>query len=71
MQRWNALDPGAKATAFVFPLHTGELGGAALEIAVALGGLTLGGLGISGVWLWWRRRSIRQAAASSRKPATT
>jgi uncharacterized iron-regulated membrane protein len=71
VQRWNALDPGAKATAFVFPLHTGELGGAALEIAVALGGLTLGGLGISGVWLWWRRRSIRQAAASSRKPATT
>lgn len=68
VQRWNALDTGAKATAIVFPLHTGELGGVALEAAVALGGLALGSLGISGVWLWWRRRSARQAAASRRSP---
>lgn len=70
VQRWDALDPGARATAVIFPLHTGELGGAALETAVALGGLTLGGLGISGVWLWWRRRSIKQAATGRRKAAT-
>lgn len=66
VQRWNTLDPGTRATAVVYPLHTGELGGAALETAVAIGGLTLGGLGISGVWLWWRRRSIKHATAKAR-----
>ncbi|MNU04748.1 hypothetical protein D3C72_2492900 [compost metagenome] len=50
----------------VYPLHTGELGGVALETAVAIGGLTLGGLGISGVWLWWRRRAIKHATAKAR-----
>lgn len=66
VQRWDALDPGARAVAVVYPLHTGELGGPLLETAVALGGVTLGGLGISGVWLWWRRRSIRKAAERKR-----
>jgi len=61
VQRWNELDPGARATAVIYPLHTGELGGAALETAVAIGGLALGGLGISGAWLWWRRRAIKRA----------
>lgn len=55
--RWNELDPGARAVAVVYPLHTGELGGVALEALVALSGLTLGLLGITGLWLWWRRRS--------------
>ncbi|PQZ64434.1 hypothetical protein CQ050_20150 [Achromobacter sp. MYb9] len=64
VQRWNALDPGVRATVVIYPLHTGGLGGVALETAVALGGLSLAGLGISGVWLWWRRRSIKQAAAA-------
>lgn len=66
VQRWNTLDPGTRATAVVYPLHTGELGGVALETAVAIGGLTLGGLGISGVWLWWRRRAIKHATAKAR-----
>lgn len=66
VQRWNTLDPGARATAVIYPLHTGELGGVALETAVAIGGLTLGGLGISGVWLWWRRRAIKHATATAR-----
>ncbi|MGH8816945.1 MAG: PepSY-associated TM helix domain-containing protein [Achromobacter pestifer] len=66
VQRWNTLDPGARATAVIYPLHTGELGGLALEIAVAIGGLTLGGLGISGVWLWWRRRSIKRGTIQPR-----
>lgn len=66
VQRWNTLDPGARATAVIYPLHTGKLGGAALESAVVIGGLTLGGLGVSGVWLWWRRRSIKRATAKPR-----
>ena len=33
------------------------------EAAVALLGLGLGALGISGIWLWWRRRGLRRAQA--------
>jgi uncharacterized iron-regulated membrane protein len=54
--RWNHLDPGARAVAVIYPLHTGELGGMALEALVATGGVVLGGLGVTGLWLWWRRR---------------
>jgi uncharacterized iron-regulated membrane protein len=62
--RWNELDPGARINSVVYPLHTGELGGAPGEIGVALSGLALGVLGTSGIWLWWRRRSIRQRSNS-------
>lgn len=62
VQRWNELDPGAAAVAIAYPLHTGELGGVALEIINALTGLVLGGLGLSGVWLWWQRRKARTLA---------
>jgi uncharacterized iron-regulated membrane protein len=54
--RWNALDPGARANSVIYPLHTGELGGLALETVNGLLGLTLFGLGLSGLWLWWLRR---------------
>ena len=59
-QRWNELDPGARINSVVYPLHTGELGGVAGGAVVALLGLGLGALGISGIWLWWRRRSVRR-----------
>lgn len=55
-QRWSALDPGTRAVAVIYPLHTGILGGALLEALVALGGLALAASGITGIWLWWRRR---------------
>jgi uncharacterized iron-regulated membrane protein len=58
--RWNELDPGAKAVAVVYPLHTGELGGPLLEVFTAANGLILATLGISGLWLWWRRRRARK-----------
>ena len=60
VQRWNEIDPGAGAAAIAYPLHTGELGGVALEIVAALNGVVLAGLGISGIWLWWRRRKARK-----------
>jgi uncharacterized iron-regulated membrane protein len=50
--------------AVVFPLHTGVLGGVLHEIVTALLGLALGGLGVSGVWLWWRRRADRRRLAA-------
>jgi len=55
--RWNELDPGTRINSVIYPLHTGELGGPAGEIGVAILGLGLAALGISGLWLWWRRRS--------------
>ena len=56
VQRWSELDPGARAVAWVYPLHVGELGGLAQQVLVFASGLALGGLAFTGVWLWWRRR---------------
>lgn len=58
-QRWDQLDPGARAYAVMYPLHIGELGGPLHSWAVALLGLTLAGFGVSGIWLWWRRRRTK------------
>jgi uncharacterized iron-regulated membrane protein len=57
VNRWNELDPGARAFSIVYPLHTGELGGVILEAVTFISGLALGMLGITGIWLWWRRRT--------------
>lgn len=69
MDRWNTLDPGARATVIVYPLHTGELGGPLLEAVAALGGLALAGLGVTGIWLWFRRRRTAALVAAARAPA--
>lgn len=63
VRRWNELDPGAAAVAVAYPLHTGELGGVPMEVLAGLNGLVLGGLGISGIWLWRHRRKARKLAA--------
>ncbi|MFT3820078.1 MAG: PepSY-associated TM helix domain-containing protein [Rubrivivax sp.] len=71
VQRWEAIDTGARLVAWVYPLHTGEIGGPALEALNGAGGLTLGLLGAAGAWLWWRRRggAPRRAAAAPPGPA--
>ncbi len=56
VHRWDQLEAGAHATSYIYPLHTGALGGAVHQAANALWGLTLFGLGATGAWLWWRRR---------------
>ena len=56
VQRWDQLDPGTRAYSVMYPLHIGELGGPMHIWAVAVLGLALAGFGISGIWLWWRRR---------------
>lgn len=54
--RWDELDPGTRAFSVIYPLHTGELGGVLLEAVTFIIGMALGMLGITGIWLWWRRR---------------
>ncbi|WP_137894996.1 PepSY domain-containing protein [Ramlibacter sp. 2FC] len=56
VQRWQGLDPGARAYVFMYPLHIGELGGVAHLVLTGMLGLALAGFGATGVWLWWRRR---------------
>lgn len=71
INRWNELDAGARAVSIVYPLHTGELGGIALEAATFASGLGLAVLGLSGIWLWLRRRKTSSRAVSTisaRKP---
>lgn len=69
--RWTELDPGTRATSVIYPLHSGILGGALLEAVVALGGLMLATIGASGIWLWWRRRSVSRAQKASRETPGT
>jgi len=54
--RWNELDPGASANSVIYPLHTGELGGFALEAVNAVLGIALAATGMTGLLLWWLRR---------------
>jgi len=71
--RWNELDAGARANSIMYPLHTGELGGLALETLNALLGLALAALGITGLWLWWLKRGQgrREAKQASLRPEST
>ena len=56
VQRWDQLDPGARAYSVIYPLHIGKLGGTMHTVAVAILGFALTGFGVGGIWLWWRRR---------------
>lgn len=58
VQHWDQLDLGTRAFAVMYPLHIGELGGPLHTLATAILGLALTGLGVSGMWLWWRRRKV-------------
>ena len=60
--RWSEQDPGTKINSYVFPLHTGELGGVPLQVVVTLLGVALVILGGSGIGLWWTRRAVRRRA---------
>ncbi|OWQ82965.1 hypothetical protein CDN99_27530 [Roseateles aquatilis] len=54
--RWDRLDLAGRSTAWIYPLHSGELFGTAHRVVNGLLGLALFGMGVTGVWLWWRRR---------------
>lgn len=66
--RWSELDAGNRLVSFVYPLHTGTLGGPAHQVLVGATGLALATLGGSGLLLWWKRRRLR-TARGVRSPA--
>ncbi len=55
-QRLDELDLAVRSTAWIYPLHAGELFGVANRVITGLLGLVLFGMGVTGAWLWWRRR---------------
>ena len=59
--RWTDLDIGARSTAWIYPLHSGMLAGAVGVIFTTAGGFLLFGFGLTGTWLWWLKRRLRQA----------
>lgn len=56
VHRWSELDPGTRAYSYIYPLHIGTLGGMPMLLATLLAGMALAGFGVTGLWLWWRRR---------------
>jgi len=69
VDRWSALDPGARAYTVIYPLHTGELGGIVHTVLNALLGLVLAAFAASGVWLWWQRRRIPEPSIRWKRTA--
>jgi uncharacterized iron-regulated membrane protein len=65
-QRWDKLDVGTRAVSIIYPLHTGVLGGTVLEAVIMLSGTTLATMAVTGLWLWWRRRTLRAARRVAR-----
>lgn len=55
------LNRFAAVTALAYPLHTGELGGLALKVVLATGGIALCGLSVMGIWQWCRKRKVRKS----------
>jgi uncharacterized iron-regulated membrane protein len=68
VDRWSALDPGARAYSVIYPLHIGQLGGSAHTALNALLGLVLFGFAGTGTWLWWQRRPLRRHASRPQPP---
>lgn len=56
VDRWDALDAGSRAYAWIYPLHTGALGGTWHRAINVLLGLSLASIGAVGIALWWKRR---------------
>ena len=62
------LAPGDTAESWLFALHMGRVGGWPYRLLLAVTGLMVAGLCVTGVMLWWRKRRIRRA---HRNPASS
>lgn len=54
--RWSDLDSGTRAYSYLYPLHTGDLGGLPWTVLTFIAGVLLIGYVITGLMLWLRRR---------------
>lgn len=70
-QLWNDLPPGTRQTTWIYPLHSGQLGGNWHLALNALLGASLAAMAGSGVWLWWRRRPRRVRRAAPGSPSSS
>lgn len=53
---------GQKMLRALFPLHSGQVGGLATRLLVALLGLSVLEMAVSGLVVWWKKRAPRVAA---------
>ncbi|MGQ2966400.1 PepSY-associated TM helix domain-containing protein [Methylophilus sp.] len=53
---------GNTVTEWLLALHTARVGGVAMQVFVSLMGVTVTGLSLTGVYLWWRKRKAKKAA---------
>jgi uncharacterized iron-regulated membrane protein len=62
----NAGSAGDTLIAWMYPLHSGQAFGTPGRVVIVCIGLFPGLLGLSGAWIWWRRR---QTLAARRAPS--
>lgn len=61
-----ALPVGTEVVDWLITLHSGMFGGTAGRLLMVFAGISLAGLSVSGLWLWYSRTSRKR----KRKPAT-
>lgn len=63
---------GNTVVAWMYPLHSGQAFGTAGRAVIAGIGIFPGVLALTGVWLWWRRRTMaaRRPQAAAARPAS-
>jgi uncharacterized iron-regulated membrane protein len=62
---------GNTLASWLFALHMGTVGGTAYRVAVVLIGIAVSALSLSGVWIWWRKRSVKRNSHSKRGNRST
>ncbi|MBA78700.1 MAG: hypothetical protein CMO30_25830 [Tistrella sp.] len=68
--------PGDVFLQVQFPLHSGRIGGLAGRILIAVAGVALAVVSVTGVVIWWRKRrarrqvAARETAAARKGPAS-
>ncbi len=56
------VDAGTTVTAWLGDVHTAGVLGRALQLVLTLVGLGIAMLSVTGIWIWWRKRSARRIA---------
>ncbi len=59
------LRPAERLLTWLFPLHNGEAFGGVGKVLALAAGLSLPALYVTGLWLWWRRRTARRGSPSA------